>query len=249
MGWLSCLVHEFLERILYLLPFDKYVCISKSTQKQLLDIGIKQNKTKVVYPGIDYQHWNFKKYNKKMIKEKLGLKNNFVYVFTGRPGTSKGLEYLIKAVPIISEKIPNSKLFAIVSKNLAYKKNYDSIMKLIKKLKIKNRVILHDPVSYKELPSYVNIADCVVIPSLAEGFGFVAVEACAMGKSVVASNTTSLPEVISGKYVLVKPKSPKAIAKGVEMVFNKKTMQSKLKQFLNKESIKNYLNIYKEKIK
>ena len=120
---------------------------------------------------------------------------------------------------------------------------------MIKELGVKDNVILHDPVSHKELPSYVKTADCVVVPSLAEGFGFTAAEACAMGKPVVASNTTSLPEVVSGKYVLVKPRSPEGIASGVEMAYNKKYIKTKLKKFLAEDNIKNYLKLYKELLK
>jgi glycosyltransferase involved in cell wall biosynthesis len=93
------------------------------------------------------------------------------------------------------------------------------------------------------------LADCVIIPSLAEGFGFSAAEACAMNKPVVVSNTTSLPEVVSGKYVLVKPKNHEAIAKGIEMVYNNKTLNKTLKKFLLKDNINNYLKIYKEFLK
>ena len=104
---------------------------------------------------------------------------------------------------------------------------------------------MHDSVPYKKLPNYIKATDCVVVPSLTEGFGFTAAESCAMNKSIVASNTTSLPEVISGKYVLIKPKNPEAIAKGVEMVHNKKTIKTKLKKFLIKENIERYLNAYR----
>jgi len=245
MGWLNAKLHDILERMIYFLKFDKYVAISDSTQKQLIKIGKKKSKIFRIYPGVDYKHWNPKKYNDKNIRKKLRLKNNFIYLFTGRPGISKGLEYLIKAVPYISKKIPNAKLLAIVSKDEAYKERYNYILKLIKNLGIKDNVKLLNPVPYKELPSYVNAADCVVVPSLAEGFGFTTVEACTMGKPVVASNTTSIPEVISGKYVLVEPKNVKGIVKGVEKIYKKDYIKTKLKKFNLNKNIENYLKIYR----
>ena len=246
MGKISSSPHNLLEKIIYFLNFDKYIAISDSTKKQLLKIGRKESKITRIYCGVNYNHWDPKKYEGRGVRKKLNLEKNLVYLFTGRPGVSKGFEYLIKAVPLISKIIPNSKLLAIVSKDKTYKKRYDYIINLIKKLKIEAKVIIHDPVNYKELPNYVKAADCVVVPSLAEGFGFCAAEACAMGKPVVASNTTSLPEVVSGKYVLVKPKSPEAIAKGVEMVYNGETMKTPLKKFLLKDNIESYLKVYKE---
>jgi D-inositol-3-phosphate glycosyltransferase len=246
MGFISAKIHDLLERMIYLLNFDRYASISKSTGKQLIKIGKKQEKIEVVYPGVDYGHWNPKKYDGKKIRKRLKLDDKFVYLFTGRPGASKGLEYLIKAVPLISKMIPGSKLLAIVSKDKAYKKRYMQAIKLIQKLKVEDKVIIHDPVSYKELPAYVKLADCVVVPSLSEGFGYCAVEACAMGKPVVASNTDSLPEVVSGRYVLVKPKSADGIAAGVDMAYRGMTMKSRLKRFGLKDSIDGYLKIYKK---
>ncbi|MCK4589183.1 MAG: glycosyltransferase family 4 protein [Nanoarchaeota archaeon] len=244
MSWLNGKIHDVLERFIFFLNFDRYICVSKSTKKQLLNIGVKKRKVGVVYNGVDYEHWNPGKFDGKKIREKLGLGKNFVYLFYGRPGISKGLEYLIKAIPEISKKIPSAKLLAIVSKDKSYEKRYRYILDLIKKLKIEDKVIMHNPVSYKDLPSYIKAADCVVVPSLAEGFGFAAAEACAMDVPVVASNTTSLPEVISKKYLLIEPKNSKAIAEAIFSVYKKDYKKSKKKLFYIGDNINNYVEIY-----
>jgi len=235
MNKISSVIHNFLEKSIYRLDYTHYVCVSQSTQKQLSQLNIKPHKISVIYNGVDYQHWQPRK-NKKS--------QNFCYCFNGRPGTSKGLEYLIKAVPLISRLIPHSKLVAFVSQDPAYQKNYQKIIKLIKKLKIQDKVTLHPPVSYKNLPSYLQSADCIVVPSLAEGFGFTAAEACALGVPVVASNTASLPEVVSGKFVLVEPQNPQAIARGVHQVFQKQYQKNHLKKFELQNNINNYLTLY-----
>jgi len=244
MGFFNAFIHNILERFIYFLNFDKYVCVSKSTQKQLFGIGIDKNKTEVVYNGVDYEHWNPKRYNGNMMRKKLGLEKNFIYLFTGRPGVSKGLEYLIKAVPLISKSIPNSRLLAIISKDKAYEKRYNFIIKLIQDLKIKDDIIIHDPVQYKELPLFIKAADCVVVPSLAEGFGFAVAEACAMNIPVVASNTTSLPEIVSEKYILVNPRDEVNIAEGVIKIYKKKYNKKAIIRFRKEDLISNYLRIY-----
>ena len=124
-------------------------------------------------------------------------------------------------------------------------KRYKEMLRLIKRLGIMDKVVLHDPVPYGELPDFIKAADCVVVPSLAEGFGFAAAEACAMKKPVVASNTTSLPEVVSGKYVLVRPRDPGAIAIGVDMVKNGREAKTKLKRFELGDNIDKYLGVYR----
>ncbi len=249
MKWLSAKIHWFLEKLVIGLKFDKFVSVSKSTEKTVLASGVSKEKSVVVYNGVDYDFFNPEKYDGEEIRKKLGLDKKFIYFFYGRPGISKGLEFLLKAVPIISKQIKNSVLVAIVSKDPTYRKQYSKMLSLIKRLGIQKNVVILKPVSRRELPNYIKAADCVVVPSLTEGFGFTAAEACAMGKPVVASNTTSLPEVVSGKYVLVKPRSAEAIAKGIEMVYNRKFIKCKLKKFELKDNINNYLKIYKKLIK
>ncbi|GAC1444540.1 MAG: hypothetical protein NVS3B17_07180 [Vulcanimicrobiaceae bacterium] len=48
-------------------------------------------------------------------------------------------------------------------------------------------------------------AELVLVPSLAEGFGLVAVEAMACGAAVIASDATALPEATGGAAVLIDP--------------------------------------------
>ena len=81
MNWLKGKIHDLLERFIYFLNFDGYICVSKSTQKQLLDLGINGKKVDVVYNGLDYNHWNPKKYDGQKIRRELGLEKNFVYLF------------------------------------------------------------------------------------------------------------------------------------------------------------------------
>jgi len=246
LGKLGCLMHEFLERLIYLLDFDCYACVSDSTKKDLLKLLINRKKAVTIYNGVDYNLWDSRRYTSQAVRKRYGLEKNFVCLFNGRPGMSKGLEYLIKAMPLICQKIPSAKLVALVSRDKAYAKRYDYIIELIKRTNMVDRVRILNSVPYKELPEYVKTADCVVVPSLAEGFGFAAAESCALGVPVVASDTTSLPEVVSGKFVLVRPKDETAIAEGVEKVFNKQWERSKLKRFTIKENINKYAEIYKK---
>lgn len=243
MNPLNAFIHDLLERMIYALNFDAYVCVSESTKKNLIKvIGNKKNIFRV-YNGFDYAFFNPKKY-KKINRKKLGLnKKHFVCLAYGRLGVSKGFDYLIKAVPEIN--IKNFRLLLILSKDRRYK----HIINLINTLKLKNKIKIVRPVQRKELPKYIKTVDCVIVPSLTEGFGYSAVEACAMGTPLVVSNTASLPEVVFGKYVLVKPKSSEAITKGIEMVYNKEYIKTKKKFFTIQKNVDGYLNIYTKLLK
>ena len=242
-GYLSAKFHQILERVITRLKFDEFVAVSESTKRQLVDCGVDEKKVNVVYNGVDYEHFDAKKYEREEMRNKLKVSKNFVYTFYGRPGISKGIEHLLRAVPEISKRIPDSKLMLMMSKSPENRYRY--IMKLLKEIEIEEKILFLEPVKHEELPKYLAASDCIVVPSLSEGFGYAVAESCALGIPVVASNTTSIPEVVSGKHVLVEPKNPQAIAKGVVQVFNKKYKIEKLKKFTIEENIKNYLKIYK----
>ncbi len=70
---------------------------------------------------------------------------------------------------------------------------------------LNGRVKFLDWVPEADLPGLYGLADLVVLPSLVEGFGLPALEAMACGTPVVASNGSSLPEVVGEAGVLVNP--------------------------------------------
>jgi D-inositol-3-phosphate glycosyltransferase len=238
---LVALGYRILERIMVTLPYDKHICVSHSTRKGLLKYGVKRKGTAVVHNALDYAHWNPKKYTI-AVRKNLGLKKqDFVYLFYGRPGVSKGVEYLIKAIPEILEKIPQSK--AVLLMGTEPRDQYDKMKRLLEKYG-NGSVILHKPVPYKQLPGYIKSCDCVVVPSITEGFGYCVAESCAMGKPVVASNTTSIPEVVSGKFIIIPPKQPHAIADALLKIKHKKYMKTPLKKFTKDHMITDYEALY-----
>jgi glycosyltransferase involved in cell wall biosynthesis len=68
----------------------------------------------------------------------------------------------------------------------------------------------------EELHNVYSLARVFVFPSLYEGFGFPPLEAAACGVPVVASNKTSLPEVLNKSALLFDPESIDDIRKRIE---------------------------------
>ncbi len=233
-------VIQNIEKFLIGLPYDKYACISYYTQNCVRLIGVREEKIKTIYLGIDVNRFNSTT-PRKSIREKYNCQGKFVYLSFGRPGITKGIEYLIKAVPIISKKIPDSVLLLILSNDPHDR--YEMLRKMILENKIGD-IILIDPVPRAELPDYIASSDCVVVPSLTEGFGFTAAEACAMDKPVVATNVGSLPEVVSGKYILVEPRDPEEIADAIFRVWKGDFMTTPKKDFKWDSCVNEYLKLY-----
>jgi glycosyltransferase involved in cell wall biosynthesis len=244
LGPISGFIHDILERLIYIPNYTHYATVSNSTKKMLLERNIKESKVTTVYNGLDYELWDPKKYNKESLKKKLGW-NTFTYFCSGRPGVSKGIEYAVKAAALVEKELPDAQFVLMMSKDEEYQERYEHIKEMIKELQIKNITLL-DPVPYDKIPELVSAADAMIVPSVSEGFGFTAAEASALGTPVVASNTTSLPEVVSNKFILTEPRNPESIAKAIISVSNKKYNTKPLKKFTWKENVDNYLEIYKK---
>lgn len=245
----SAKIHNLLERAILSLRFNAYATVSNSTKKQLINIGVPEEKVKTVYNGLDYSRFNSKRLDRLASRKKLGLKaEDFVCLSFGRLGPSKGIKYAIKAMLPLAKKLPNLKYLLILSGDKQYKKKTNLLAEIIRKSKFKDKIKMLNPVAWEKIPNYIYAADCVIVPSLAEGFGYTVAESCAVGVPVVASNTTSIPEVISGKYLLVSPRDPNAIANAILKVKSKMYKQKKLKKFEWTKTIHNYLKIYNSQL-
>lgn len=234
---------KVIEDMMLCLPYAGYSCNSKCTLNCLIEWGIDSKKLFLAYPGVNSQLFKQKSDGTAAaVREKLGIsKDTFLYLYYGRPGMVKGLEYLVRAVPLIKKKIADSKLLLILSKRPSSK--YKEITTLIQTLHLDN-VMVRDSMPRELLPHYIQASDCVVIPSLNEGFGFTCVETCTMGKPVVATRVGSIPEVIFGKHVLVPPYNPGALAGGVVKVYQKAYEAGESRSYQWEDTVRRHVNAY-----
>lgn len=244
---LSAFFFRTMENCVLSLPFDAYICISLYTLHSLVDRGKPADKLHLAYPGIDSGLFDPSRpgRSREAVLSRLGIpQNEFVYLYFGRPGFVKGVEHLVRALPLVGKDVPRAKLLMILSRKPT--DGYRRIERLVSELGLKKGrdIVIVDPVPREELPDYLKASDCVVVPSLSEGFGFTCVEACAMGKPVVATEVGSIPEVIFGKYVLVKPMDPAALADGMGKIYRNEYSLSDKKEFLWEDMVRKHLAVY-----
>jgi glycosyltransferase involved in cell wall biosynthesis len=79
------------------------------------------------------------------------------------------------------------------------------IHKTIRELDLSGTVVLLGRVADRHVPGLYLHASLLVMPSLYEGFGFPVLKSMALGTPVVASNTSSIPEVAGSAAILVPP--------------------------------------------
>jgi len=72
-------------------------------------------------------------------------------------------------------------------------------------------------------------ASAVLVPSFAEGFGLVPIEAMACGAPVVAANVAALPEATAGLAILLDPRDVMAWTSAIRELFDDETHSSALR--------------------
>jgi len=85
------------------------------------------------------------------------------------------------------------------------------------------------------LASLYKHAFCFVYPSLYEGFGIPPLEAMSMGCPVIASNTSSIPEVVGNAAMLFDPHSEKELIHSIQSLYNESTRKDLIKRGYEQE--------------
>jgi glycosyltransferase involved in cell wall biosynthesis len=104
------------------------------------------------------------------------------------------------------------------------------IRQLVDDLGLAGDVTFTGYVPLADLPPLYTGADCVLLPSLYEGFGFPVLEAMACAAPVVCSNASSLPEVAGGAALLVPPTDAQALADAVALLLTQPALAAELRR-------------------
>lgn len=243
LGPLSARAFEALESVAVGLPFDWQVCVSEYTRRTLEEHYPRPGRrSSVIYNGVDAELFNPQRVDGTRLRRLLGVEDRFVALYFGRPGYSKGLDYLVEAVPRMIESIPNFHLLLLLADEP--RTLYDTALRRLRPHVDGGHARVFPPVDRQALPEYLAAADCVVVPSLSEGFGLSAAEACAMRRPVVATTGGALPEVVSGPALLVAPRQAAALATGVARVAHGDLPSLVSRAFPWAETVKRHVDLY-----
>ncbi len=220
--------------------------VSESAKKEI-EKYFKAN-YKIIPNGIDIEKFNP---NVKPHPKMSGDFKKILYV--GRLEERKGLEYLLRAFPLIKKEIKDAKLFVVGKGHLE-----DYFKKLASKFGSDVEFVGYVP--FEELPSFYAGCDVYCSPATGgEAFGIVLLEAMATGKPVCASRIEGYSEVIKDgeNGLLFEPKNPQDIADKIIKILKDENLRKKLienglkfARNLSWENIaKKHLEIYEDVIK
>ena len=155
--------------------------------------------------------------------------------FIGRITPEKGVQVLLRALPILRQTYPNVRL-------LVAGKNSEQLQPLVDELRIGALVELLGFIDNETRNCLYRSADAAIFPSLYEPFGIVALEAMAAGCNVIVSDVGGLSEVVdhqrTGQTVLVD--DPQSIVWAVEQLFSDPVLAQKMRE----EALREALDIY-----
>lgn len=132
---------------------------------------------------------------------------------------------LLQAFAIFASKYPNVRLYL---SGIAKSKSQD-IDSLAQELGIQDKIKKLGYLETEKMPLIYRDAEAMIFPSLFEGFGIPLLEAMACGCPVIASNTTSIPEVAGDAALYFNPRDPKDIASKMDSIFADKELRISLK--------------------
>ncbi len=197
---------------------SKIICISNHEKKVGIDLGISEKKLVVIYNGISKEVPEF--------APALWDDDRLKLLFVGRLDTQKGIDILLQAV----SGLENEVVLYVIGGAVVGGDEIDFS-------KYKNVKVLGWRTS-SEIAAYMSASDVVVIPSLWEGFGLVAIEAMRVSKPVIASRVGGLAEIIiDGQTGFLMPcGDPEALRKCISSIDNqdlKKMGDAGYKRFLS----------------
>lgn len=177
---------------------------------------VSAGKIEVVYPGVDVpadaRGWEL--YG----KYKIPL-SYFLFIGTLQP--RKNIERIIQAFDMWQNANPDKSIGLV----LAGKQGWlfdDNWVKDVENVHITGYIDEADK------GAIIRQASALIFPSLYEGFGFPVLEAMHMGTAVIASNTSSLPELVGDAGILVDPLSLPEIAASLDLVADNELLRRKL---------------------
>ncbi len=180
---------------------DRIFAVSKSISRSLIKYySIDPNKIRVLYNAVDPNRFMPQNRNTiRKLRNQLLLGDDPIILFVGSFRPIKGIHILLTAMKRILSKNPNVKLILIgglpqfMQSQSSY---YMYLRQCTINLRISDSVRFLNKVPHSKLPTFYSMADLVIMPSLYESFGKVAVEAMACETPVIASKVGGLPEII-----------------------------------------------------
>lgn len=206
---------------------DHIITISNFSKLDIIEqYRVDKGKITVAYPGFNKDLFKLLPSNQKItqVKNKYQIDDSYI-IYIGTIQPRKNLIRLMEAVA----RIKGINLIIVGKMTGEGRKGwmYEDTLKTPIRLGIEKRVKFLGFVPQEELPSLIQGAVAFILPSLWEGFGMPIVEAMACGTPVIASNVSSMPEVVGKAGLLIDPYSLDQIEQATRTITTDRKLHKK----------------------
>jgi len=226
-----------------LLRARRIMAVSEATRRDVRDgLGIPEDRIRLVYnapnpeffrpappPGAQASGPQRDELERARILERYQVHYPFL-LYAGNIRPQKNIPRLVEAFAVVREQLSRHPLYRdlhliIIGDEIS---RYPSVRRAVIQTRVEKAVRFLGFVPFDTLRIFYESAALFVFPSLYEGFGLPPLEAMASGTPVVASNVSSLPEVVGDAALLVNPENVFDIARGIKEVLLDEDLRRRL---------------------
>ena len=188
-------------------------------------IGVKN--IRLIPHGIDPKAFEVERDNN--IIDKYGL-GEYNLLCVGTLESRKGQLFLIESMPRILKEFPNTKLLLTGRTYVQYQRDYLRTLKLhIAKLNLKDKVVFLDDVPKSDLIQLYLLSSLFILPTDAEMFGLVFLEAMAAGLPIISTNKPHVREVLgNGEAGILVEREQKSIENAILRLLGDSALRRRL---------------------
>ena len=138
---------------------DRILAITHKLIEYVIKNGAKPENCSFLPTGADADIFYYQPKDKQLL-DKLGLsERDLILSFSGTLYKFSGLKEIICAIPLRRSELPDLKLLLVGGGE-----QYEELKQLVSELDLQDRVIMTGFVDYRDVPSYLNLADICINP-------------------------------------------------------------------------------------
>jgi len=207
---------------------NNIVTPSKNSKKDIVvDFGVNQKNINVINNGLDINIF---------IPYKNIKRDPFRLITTASADVAlKGLDYSLRSLASLSKNFSEISLLVIGQ----LKKNGHT-SRLIKELGIEDRVLFKTALTKEEIAKEYASSSVAIVSSLYEGFGYPVIEAMSCEIPLIATNTSSIPELVGDFATLIPPMNENELSEAIKKILNNYEKYKKIAESGRHNIIENF---------
>jgi len=213
-----------------LLRARRIMAVSEATRRDVRDaLGIPEDRIRLVYNAPNPDFFRPARADRARILERYQIDYPFL-LYAGNIRPQKNIPRLVEAFAVAREHLAQHPVYhnlhlIIIGDEIS---RYPSVRRAVIQTRVEKAVRFLGFVPFDTLRIFFESAALFVFPSLYEGFGLPPLEAMAAGTPVVASNVSSLPEVVDDAALLVNPENVFEIARAIQDALLDKDLRAEM---------------------